>query len=247
MSAAVYDRPATFRIGKVLGDTFSTLGRNFGLYFGLSLVFSGLPSFLFQLAGGSWLGMSWLLLIVSYLVYTALMSLLQAALTRAAIQDLNGQQPTFRDALDRGLRLALPVVGLSIVAWLGIGVGCLALIAPGIYLMVGWWIAVPVLVQERRGIIESMTRSSDLTDGNRWRMFALLLVTVVTVWILQMALWYLSIVMTPLLGLVLADAVEAFFSSILSAFVSIAAAVSYVELRYVKEGTDISELAEIFS
>ncbi len=49
MSMASYDRPAAFRIGRVFGDTFSVLGRNLGLCIGLAVIFSGIPSFLYQL------------------------------------------------------------------------------------------------------------------------------------------------------------------------------------------------------
>ncbi len=34
------------------------------------------------------------------------------------------------------------------------------LIIPGIYLLLRWSVAIPVLVQERRGVLDSMSRSA---------------------------------------------------------------------------------------
>lgn len=264
MSVASYDRPAVFRIGRVFGDTFNVLGRNFGLYIGLALIFSGIPTFLFQFLVGSQVEaagtpqtsgapsaaftMAMLLVPIGFfLVYMALSSILQAALVRATIQDLNGQQPTFADALGRGIATLLPVVGLSIVMSLGIGLASLLLIIPGLYLMVRWSAAVPALVQERLGILASLKRSSELTDGNRWRIFGLLIVLFVAVIILQVVLSVLLMAIVPLLGTVLGLAVSAAGSALSTVLFSIALAVSYVELRYIKEGADVGELAEIFS
>lgn len=263
MSVASYDRPAVFRIGRVFGDTFNVFGRNFGLYIGLSLIFSGLPTFLYQLMVGSQVeaattaaetggaptfsAMSVLIGLAFFLVYMALSSILQAALVRATIQDLNGQKPTFGDALSRALALLVPIIGLSILMSLGIGIGFMLLIIPGLYLAVRWSAAVPVLVHERLGVLASLKRSSQLTDGNRWRILGLLIVVIIALSILQIVLGLLSMAIIPLLGTVLGVAVAAVLSAVLSVIVSIALAVSYVELRYIKEGADVSELAEIFS
>ncbi|CAM5509058.1 hypothetical protein MAUB1S_08500 [Mycolicibacterium aubagnense] len=265
MSVASYDRPAIFRIGRVFGDTFNVFGRNFGLYTGLSLIFSGIPTFIYQLVIGSqveaavasadqsgaappeFTASSVGAGIVFFLIYMVLSSILQAALVRATIQDLNGQRPTFSDALGRGIIFLLPIVGLTIVMWLGISIGFMLLVIPGIYLIVRWSAAIPAMVHEQRGVFESLTRSSQLTEGSRWRILGLLLVLGVTLWILQLVLGLLSMALIPLLGTVLTFAVAALISAVLSVLISIALAVSYVELRYIKEGADVSELAQIFS
>lgn len=265
MSVASYDRPAIFRIGRVFGDTFNVFGRNFGLYIGLSLIFSGLPTFIYQLVIGSrveaaaasadpnevaaqmFSTASLVMGAIFFLIYMALSSILQAALVRATIQDLNGQQPTFADALSRGIAVLLPIVGLSIIMWLGISIGMMLLIIPGIYLVVRWSAAVPALVHEKLGILDSLKRSSQLTDGNRWRILGLLIVVIIAVFVLQMVLGLVAMAIVPLLGAVLGTAVTSAVSAIVSVLVSIALAVSYVELRFVKEGADVSELAKIFS
>lgn len=265
MTAVSYDRPATFRIGRVFGDTFNVLGRNLGLCIGLATIFSGIPTFLYQYFVGSRVeaaiasaesgaavppafdGTAVLTGVFVFVLYMVLASILQAALVRATIQDLNGQQATFADALGRAITMIVPIIGLSILVYLGVGFGFMLLFIPGLYLLVRWSAAVPVLVQEQLGVLASMKRSSELTAGNRWRIFGLLVIVIVSLWVLQLVLGLLTLAIMPLLGAVVATGVVAMLSAVLSGIISIAVAVSYVELRYVKEGTDVKELAEIFA
>ncbi|PSJ50322.1 glycerophosphoryl diester phosphodiesterase membrane domain-containing protein [Kumtagia ephedrae] len=265
MSMASYDRPAAFRIGRVFGDTFNVLGRNLGLCIGLAAIFSGLPTFLYQLWTGNQVeaalvsaetgtpsppefGASFILAgLVGFIIYMVLTSILQAALVRTTIEDLNGEKPTFADSLSRALAVLLPIIGLSLLMYLGITIGFMLLIIPGLYLLVRWSAAVPVLVHERLGVLASMKRSAELTKGSRWRIFGLFVILILAIWVLQMALGLLALAIMPLLGTVLATAVGALLSAVASVIASIAVAVAYVELRYVKEGADVKQLAEIFA
>lgn len=264
MSMASSDRAAGFRIGRVFGDTFNVLGRNFWLCVGLAVIFSGIPTFLYQIWTG-WQVEAALLSaetgavppifdgvyvfsgLIFFVIYMVLASILQAALVRTTIEDLNGQQPTFGDALSRGIALLLPIIGLSVLMYIGIGIGFILLIVPGIYLLIRWSAAIPALVHEQHGILGSLTRSSDLTKGSRWRILGLFIILMVAIWVLQMALGLLAVAVTSFLGTIIATAIAALLSSVTSVVASIAMAVSYVELRYIKEGTDVKELAEIFA
>jgi hypothetical protein len=58
--------------------------------------------------------------------------------------------------------------------------------------------------------------------------------------------WALAVVIYLFHG-VIASVLVSLAQSVLSMLLSVAAAVSYVELRQVKEGTSVDELAEIFS
>lgn len=265
MSIASYERPAAFRIGRVFGDTFSVFGRNFGLCVGLAAIFSGLPTFLYELWTGDQVeaalmaetgaapspptfdATSILGGLAAFIIYMVLASILQAALVRTTIEDLNGQQPTFGDALSRAVSVLLPIIGLSLLLYLGIGIGFALLIIPGIYLLVRWSAAVPVLVHEQLGILASIKRSSELTKGSRWRIFGLFIIMIIAISALQLALGLLFLAVIPIVGNIIATALVALLSAVSSVIASIAMAVSYVELRYVKEGTDVKELAEIFA
>jgi hypothetical protein len=112
---------------------------------------------------------------------------------------------------------------------------------------------VPVLIQERLGVFGSMSRSRVLTKGSRWSLFGLLLVLFLAAIAIQMAfalLFGFTFAITGSLstvGLVVGAIGSALVSTVVSTLMSVAIAVSYVELRQVKEGTSVDELAEIFS
>ena len=172
---------ANINVGRVVQRGFSTIGRNFGGFALLSLLLAGLPNLLimYVMQGGASAATSVLAWSVSMMVlwlvslFTAY--LLQAALVRASIFDLTGRRVDLGGSLRTALGLILPMLGLAIVSGIGMFIGFLFLIVPGIILYVMWSVALPVLVEERRGVMESLSRSAELTSGSRWRIFGLVL------------------------------------------------------------------------
>jgi len=169
--------------------------------------------------------------------------LLQSALVRATIEDLNGKRPSFGDCIQIAIRFLLPTLAIGLLVGLGAGLGLMLLIVPGIILWLGWSMAVPVLIQERRGVFGSMSRSRALTKGSRWSLFGLFLILIIIAMIIQ---WGMLLVLV-LFGGIIAEIGAALVQTVVSMMLSIATAVSYVELRQAKEGASIDELAEIFS
>lgn len=74
---------------------------------------------------------------------------------------------------------ALIVAG--VLAGLGIALGLLLLIVPGLYLLTRWALVVPVVVLEGRRAGEAFGRSWELVKGNGWSVFGLVLLTFVGV------------------------------------------------------------------
>ena len=70
-----------------------------------------------------------------------------------------------------------PVLGRLLLAGLlaaaGIGLGLVLLIVPGLVLLTLWSLLIPVIVLERRGVLESFGRSRELVRGHAWRVFAI--------------------------------------------------------------------------
>ncbi|TGS88721.1 hypothetical protein EN820_55125, partial [bacterium M00.F.Ca.ET.177.01.1.1] len=98
----------------------------------------------------------------------------------AAIVDLRGSKPVFADCFGVALALLFPILGASLLVTLGILIGLLLLLVPGILLLLRWAVTMPVMIQERRGILDSMARSRDLTKGSRWALLWLWLILIVT-------------------------------------------------------------------
>lgn len=253
MAAVATGQPDRFRIGRVFGDSFAVIGRNPALCIGLGMAFHALPRFIAWLwyahSGAARLKTETffsqypgvvVLGAVAYLVSTAI---LQTAVTRATIVDLRGEKPTFADCFGMALILFFPVLGLSLLATLGIVVGLVLLVVPGVLLVLRWAVAVPVLVQEKRGILDSMARSRDLTKGSRWALLGLWLIVIVASASASLVINRVAIPFNVTFGL----AAEATVRAALLVLSTAVSAVSYVELRRVKEGASAEELSEIFS
>jgi hypothetical protein len=83
----------------------------------------------------------------------------------------------------------------GILAGLAIAVGLVLLIVPGLYLLTIWSVLIPVIVLERRDVMESFGRSRELVSGYGWNAFGVIVlcfliligvsfvVAIVTVWI----------------------------------------------------------------
>src|SRR5271155_5227724 len=73
------------------------------------------------------------------------------------------------------LRAVTPVLGqlilVGIVAGIGIVIGFILIIIPGLYLLTVWSLAAPVVVLERPGVLAALRRSRELVRGNGWPVF----------------------------------------------------------------------------
>jgi hypothetical protein len=78
------------------------------------------------------------------------------------------------------LRAAVPVIGqlilVGIVAGVGIVIGFILLIVPGLILITLWSVVAPVVVLERPGVFAALGRSRGLVRGNGWQVFGVILV-----------------------------------------------------------------------
>lgn len=250
-----------FEIGATISRAFETIGSNFLLFCGLSLVLAGVPQLLLEfwqlsnvslrgdMANGTLFTSStyWTAALVGGLVSIVAGAILQSALIRATVTSLSGEKPDFGQCLRVGITLILPMIGIGLLAGLGVGVAMLFLIVPGIVLWLVWSVTASAYVQEKIGIFEAFGRSADLTKGSRWRIFLTMLIVVVLLWILSIPVGFLTAAtaltgITPLVALVSA-AVSALGNMI---FVTVQASI-YVELRQLKDGVAPAELEAIFA
>ena len=90
-----------------------------------------------------------------------------------AFADMRDEPPNPRAALRAAVALYLPILGVTVLTTLGLMLGYLLLIVPGIMLHCAWMVAVPALVAEPAGVLAALGRSRRLTAGHRWPIFGL--------------------------------------------------------------------------
>jgi hypothetical protein len=187
---------------------------------------------------------------VAWLVTMALAVVQFGAVTHAAVQQLRGQRARLRDMLATGVRRSLPLAGMMLVGSLAIGVGLFLLVIPGIMLLVVWSVAVPSAVLERNGPLAALSRSSALTRGHRWQVFAVFLALVGIVWVLALFVQLAGVAVTLLLPRGLAAVAPLVMSVLGNAFFSalpaVGTAVVYHDLRAAKEGIQTDQLVAVF-
>lgn len=243
-------------IGRVLQGTFSVISRNFVTFLALSAIFAGLPSVIASVSVSQMMGPAGQFtnfsalpsLIPTWLVAIVANSVLQGALVHATVADMNGRPVSVPDCLATGLRHFLPLIGIGILYALGVGLGCVLLLVPGLIAAVVWCLAVPSEVVERTTVFSSFQRSRDLTRGNRWRIFGVFVIYMVIAWVIQAVLLgvfggfgamamgpgRLNVVVTPIVA-------------VINGMIGAAGiGVLYSEVRRAKDGVGAAELAAMF-
>jgi len=83
------------------------------------------------------------------------------------------------------LQAATPVLGqlilVGIVSGIGIVIGLVLIIVPGLILITIWSVAAPVVVLERPGVFAALGRSRELVRGNGWQVFGVIFLLYIVV------------------------------------------------------------------
>ena len=106
------------------------------------------------------------------LIELALISPLVSALHVHAVKEVReDREPRLVPVARQGLRVLPVVAAATIISWLGITVGILALIVPGVILWLRWYVVAQAAAIEHEGWLTALRRSRQLTDGNYGHVF----------------------------------------------------------------------------
>ncbi len=134
------------------------------------------------------------------------------------------------------LQAAVPVLGqlmlLAIVAGIGIAIGFVLIIVPGLILMTWWAVAAPVVVLERPGVFAALRRSRELVRGNAWQVFGVLMVLVIGVALVGFVIDGIAASASSAAGLV----VRVVIGVLTAPFGALAAGVLYFQLSGARGG-----------
>jgi hypothetical protein len=252
---------ANFDFGRVVSNTFNVIGSNFRELAILSVLLIGLPSGVLGWAqvvltnGGDAANLTGVAAVLlglgGYLATVVGSTLLQAATVRVTVATLNGDATSPIRELQKSVAVILPVFMLGLLMGVGIVLGAIFFVVPGIILAVLWMVAMPVYVVERPGVFASLGRSRNLTRGHRWPIFGLLVVYLVAYFVVSMVLGGVigaaSAVGGGLTAITISSVVSAAISGAVAGVVAPAGiAAIYYELRVIKEGVGAAQLAAVF-
>jgi len=237
-----------FSIGGVLSTSFSVLFRNI-VPFGAVAIVIGIPFTLVAIwAGGESAGGSAAPRIILALISLLTTMLITSALTFGAFRDLRGQRAGFGEIVARGLNSVFKVIGAALIYSIIVAVALVALIIPGLYLSVIWWVFIPAIVVEGCSVTGSFARSNALTAGRRWQIFFLGLIGV----LIQVGFGaVIGFVFGIFIGLGGGGTgnlgwIRAIVQELACCFSATMVAVGYYYLRAEKEGIAITDIAKVF-
>ncbi|NNG05519.1 MAG: hypothetical protein HKM95_15655 [Inquilinus sp.] len=246
----------SFSVGAVLGRSFGIWFRNF-IPFSLMSIIVTSPSFILAMATQPDLGSQSpaagggaVATFATIFVDLVVNALLVGALAYGTFQDLRGNRASIGEIVAHGFSVVPVVVGVALLVGLITFLGIIALVIPGIIAAVVLWVAVPVATVERPGVIASLSRSSELTRGHRWPCLgAIILITVVQFSVAALAGGAYALLAADTTILFTGTGYlffEYILAAVITVFGSVAAAVAYHDLRSVKEGIGVNEIAAVF-
>ncbi len=86
----------------------------------------------------------------------------------------------------------LPLMAVSLIFGICVGIGFVLLIVPGLFLMTIWAVVAPVMVLERPGVFAAFGRSRELVRGNAWAVFGVIVVLYLAVVVVSIAAGLIS-------------------------------------------------------
>jgi Membrane domain of glycerophosphoryl diester phosphodiesterase len=140
---------------------------------------------------------------------------------------------------------------LTIVLVVGLVIAFLALIVPGIWLVVAWSVAYPVMLVEGTGGFAALRRSFKLVEGHWWATAGRLIVAYILVTVFSTVAAFVVLIPGELIvddtsfGALVVEAGANFVVSLVTTpFMAAIVTLVYFDLRVRKEGFDLALLAE---
>ena len=168
---------------------------------------------------------------------------LEAALAFGVVRHLRGGQAGFMESFVQFARRILPASVIAVIVAVVTGIGFVFFLVPGVVLALILWVAAPAVVVERGGL-RALSRSAELTRGFKGQIFGLALILGLFELVAAIMAEMVSTAITSssLLAWAMAQAV----GLVLSGIWATAVAVTYHDLRVLREGVDTRTVSRVF-
>ena len=265
----------SFDVGRVVSNTFKALRHNPIPFLLLTFVGAGIPMMLFSLwpvllgvgeginiydptwsENIEWEGIIGAAIGV-YLIYMLMIVVMYGAIIQMTMNALNDRSVRLGEAVKSSLSLFFPLLGIFILYFLGMMVGFLLLIIPGIFISLGWALSIHIKVIEGGSVTGALSRSWDLSSGyKRWILLMMIIFGVlgaVIGLVFQIPVLFFGNSQTAFLEggsmtFWIANAIGTGLAQMVSVALSyVGLTATYLEIRRVKEGVDFDKIADIFS
>lgn len=259
---AAEDRNGKISVGRVFSRAFETIQHNAILVIGIALLVGAVPhalvTYVFSVFVPNATDAAFVLTqrgaaatACIFFVELLIGAIVQASIIHATIAHLYGRRAPFGECLGAAADVLVPLVALSVLYTLGLVIGFVFLIVPGLMAWCMWFVAKPVLVAERTGITRAFKRSKELTAFEGWKMLGILLVL--------LAAGVIGSLLARLIGQSIegTDPAATLPLSYLLLLIPVSTlsyvlwptlqAAAYIELRSAKEGPVRSHLEQVFA
>jgi hypothetical protein len=169
-------------VGGILGEAWRLYTKFFTRFFVVALIVFLIVNLVNAALGsivGTGAGVALLVALITTVVSLVGIFWMQGALVYAVEDVRDGRIDSSIGELFERVRPYLgTLIVAGILAGLGIAVGLVLLIVPGLILLTWWCLIVPVIVLEGKQVGESFTRSRELVRGHGWTVFGVIILSV---------------------------------------------------------------------
>jgi hypothetical protein len=224
-------------VGGVLGEAWGLYTRFFARFFTIAIIVYlvvNLLNALIATAFGSSAGAALLLALITVVVSLVGTFWLQGALVYAVDDVRDGRIDTTVGQVFERVRPYLgTLIGAGILAGLGIALGLVLIIVPGLVLLTWWCLIVPVIVLEQKSIGESFGASRELVRGHGWTVFGIIIITWIVSAIASGIIQAIFSFLNNFLQIWIGGSIA---SAIVGPFLAIALTLTYFKLRELRTG-----------
>jgi hypothetical protein len=217
-------------VGGTLSQAFSIYGSQAGVLIPLALGLFLIVAVVNGIAAGS------LVLLPIALAVSIIAATLYAGMVVTLVGDVQDGTRDYSvgDLVDSAKHVILPLIGAGLLAGIGIGIGFVLFVIPGLILMTIWAVIAPVIVLERVGVLQSFGRSRELVRGDGWRVFGVIVIVAIIVFVVRAVLGAIAVgIDDSTVARIVFDWIG---SSLTAPITALVAAVIYFHLKGVKEG-----------